>query len=386
MNLTELAKELDVSWSMLKLRFQALGFSELGEKEIAILKSHFRKGEGEPGTYNNGVITVKVKKGFLPPEGFVKGSLYKPEPKTGLFWITNGTIDKMVSEIPEGFRKGRSKGEQKREATNLERYGAISNLLVADQKQLQQKRQSTNLERYGGVSPTCSEAVKEKVSETWSQKTKEEIKEIQTKILEHTDLEKKNAAIKSAWENMSQEKKDEIQAKREKTNLEKYGVPNQFLKESSKAKAREAQKTESYKQKHSESTKRFNASLTKEQRQQMRKKASSHNYKASDGECFDSLWELKYYEYCKEHNFNVKREPVELAYMFEGKEHHCYPDFEVNGELIEVKGDHFLRDGKMINPFEAQMNGLYEAKRQCMLQNGVRFLFKEDLKNLGIIL
>ena len=40
-------------------------------------------------------------------------------------------------------------------------------------------------------------------------------------------------------------------------------------------------------------------------------------------------------------------------------------------------------NGKLINPFDRTQDGLYEAKHQCMLNNGVIILKVEDIKRLN---
>jgi len=45
---------------------------------------------------------------------------------------------------------------------------------------------------------------------------------------------------------------------------------------------------------------------------------------------FDSSWELKVFEFCKENSIPVKREPVVLEYEFQNKKCKYFPDFEVN--------------------------------------------------------
>ena len=74
---------------------------------------------------------------------------------------------------------------------------------------------------------------------------------------------------------------------------------------------------------------------------------------------------------------------VRLPYDFDGKTHFYYPDFldTETGQFIEIKGSHFFRgDGTMFCPYrypgwtDEQYDKrcrLEEAKRRCMLENGV---------------
>ena len=94
---------------------------------------------------------------------------------------------------------------------------------------------------------------------------------------------------------------------------------------------------------------------------------------------FDSSWELYFYIYPADLGHKVIKEPLELFYTYEGKEHSYYPDFEVDGQLYEIKGDMFFKDGQMINPFDKSQNGLFNAKYQCGLENNVIFIKESDM-------
>jgi hypothetical protein len=43
-----------------------------------------------------------------------------------------------------------------------------------------------------------------------------------------------------------------------------------------------------------------------------------------------------------------------LTYEFDGKTWTYFPDFKVNGQYIEIKGDHFFKNGKMICPYRCK--------------------------------
>jgi len=108
------------------------------------------------------------------------------------------------------------------------------------------------------------------------------------------------------------------------------------------------------------------------------------------GQFFDSSWELAVWIYCRDHNIPIFRCPIVLSFEYLGKPYTCNPDFLINGKLIEVKGDHFItKDGTMYLPYRDKdwtdeyynkICGLYEAKRQCMLNNGVTIYFKSDIQ------
>ena len=149
----------------------------------------------------------------------------------------------------------------------------------------------------------------------------------------------------------------EVIEKIKQTNLEKYGCEYYFQADEFKNKAKNTLK-EKYGIYHSPK--------------------STYIYQ---DQYFDSFPELCIYSYCIENNIEIRREPIELSFIFEGKEHHYYPDFKINNKLIEVKGNQFLKeDGTWNCPFDHALDALYEAKHQCALKNNVKILYKEDYK------
>lgn len=114
-----------------------------------------------------------------------------------------------------------------------------------------------------------------------------------------------------------------------------------------------------------------------------------------DGHNFDSNWEYLYYKYLKENNIDFVFHPkLKFEFEYDGEIRTYKPDFIVEGMITEVKGDHFFKNGKMICPWKHKndttekiewRNGLFEAKHQCMIKNGVRILKYKDLKLLNIL-
>lgn len=121
---------------------------------------------------------------------------------------------------------------------------------------------------------------------------------------------------------------------------------------------------------------------------------SSHRIQY-DGYNFDSNWEYLYYKYLKENNIEFTYKPnISFEFVYEDKIHYYKPDFVVNGIITEVKGDHFFKEGKMICPWKHKndtpeqiewRNGLFEAKHQCMIKNGVTILKYQELHDIGIL-
>lgn len=92
-----------------------------------------------------------------------------------------------------------------------------------------------------------------------------------------------------------------------------------------------------------------------------------------DGFKFDSKPELAFYIWLRDNCIDFICKPsISFEYEHEGKTHRYFPDFIVEGQVVEVKGDHFFKDdGTMCNPFDHSQDALCEAKHQCMLKNNV---------------
>lgn len=115
---------------------------------------------------------------------------------------------------------------------------------------------------------------------------------------------------------------------------------------------------------------------------------------------FDSTWEVKVYEFCRNNSIPIEYSP-EISYPYEYDKiiWTYHPDFLINGRVYEVKGDNFFRINEstgleeMFNPYRESYwsderyeweCGKYEAKHQCMLKNNVHILRKNDIVNLSM--
>lgn len=225
---------------------------------------------------------------------------------------------------------------------------------------------------------------KEKSLQAWSSKSEEEKKNIIEKrkvSLKQTcsnrtkeEKEKIGKHISEVQQSFSGEKKAEISEKKRVAQSRYWSNLDEKSRESLRTKNKESHLTESYLNRRLEIQK----SRTKEYWRELRSK-SHHDY-LYEGLNFDSSWELAVWIYAKDHNLGIEREPVMLEYEVNGKVKKYFPDFRLNGALIEVKGDHFFKNGKMICPFNESLNDVYEAKHQCGLKNKVKFWSSEEMK------
>lgn len=268
----------------------------------------------------------------------------------------------------------KQKRAEKSKKSCLKKYGCEYSFQSQNNKE---KSKKTKKEKYGNENYNNSDkAFISKYGETREEhsekRTKEEV------LRKEKIIENRNSAEFKA--KMSKNGK-----KAEKALKEKYGKNYRF---DFAKKAMETKKA-----------KNNGKGISDESLEKMRKtniKKYGFEYAAQAGKClrklytedgfnFDSSWELKFYRYLKLQNKNFICHPNRVfSYTFNGKEHFYLPDFEVDGILYEIKGDHFFEGNKMICPWDRTKDDLYEAKHQCMLKNGVKILKRKELNELGI--
>lgn len=260
------------------------------------------------------------------------------------------------------------KSIEKAKETKMERYGD-PNFTNPD------KCKQTKLERYGD--PIWSN--REQFKETFAEKTDKELNEIVKKIK------------KTKFERYGDENYCNID-KIKKTLLEHFGVDSPFKVEEIKERSVETyfertgythpsknpdvleKRAKNYLAKTGYSFPAQNPKVRRLQQQKI----------FYNGINFGSSYELAYYIYLLDNNVSFEYQPIiALPYTYQGKVHVYHPDFKINNKLVEIKGDQFFKeDGTMKNPYDKRLNGLFEAKRQCMLQNGVKILSKDDLSDV----
>ena len=181
----------------------------------------------------------------------------------------------------------------------------------------------------------------------------------------------KTYASKTGYDNPARD--PDVQAKMRKTYvmhcLKKYGTTSYFSSDEFKA----------------QSLARHGCENPMQSPEMQRKAKRKHEFK---GIYFDTKPEIAFFIYLTDHRIRFEyHNGLSFDYEFEGKTRKYFPDFVVEGEVVELKGDHFFKDGKMVCPFrrkewsderyqkECQK---YEAKHQCMLKNDVKILTSKD--------
>ena len=241
--------------------------------------------------------------------------------------------------------------KQKIKQTCLEKYG-VSNPL--ESKDVQDKIRQTCLNKYGVDHISKSEVIQSKVKQSLFDKYGS------SSYLGTQDC--LNKTKKFCQENYGVDyvlQSPEIREKIVKTNLTTYGHAVAF-----------GFGTEE----HKDVLKRKYGVEHVSQVPEIRKK-TQHRY-VYNSIAFDSAPEIAFYIYLTENNIPFEYQPdVKFEYSFENKLHFYMPDFKVDGQFVELKGDQFFdKNSCMVNPFDHSQDLLYEAKHQCMIKNNVKIL------------
>lgn len=238
-----------------------------------------------------------------------------------------------------------SKIREKIEKTNLERYGVPNPL---QSPEIRRKVEKSLLSKYGVTSPMKSDKIKKKVAKTNLRKygvdTPFKSLEVQNKSAK-TNLAKygtiypsQNQQVKDKIRNTVEERyggftlaSPILRKKVEETCVERYGTTHPI-------------KNKKILEKRVNTTQqRYGVSYTS-QLAETHKKASDSRKSciASNGVCVDSKYELIVYEFCLRNGIPFKYHPKQVEYEVEGIKHRTMIDFEIDGQLFEVKGGHLL--------------------------------------------
>lgn len=208
-----------------------------------------------------------------------------------------------------------------------EKYGETHIARVAA---IRDKKQATMMKRYGCVNPSHNKEINKKKSKTWK-----------------SHQEKNLNAMKKGM-------------------LGKYGVDN-------------ASKIESVRWRKSRTFRNSSRKFKVKNSHAIYKQ--DYHYKSVylyNDLKFDSSWELAFYIYCIDKGKNIIRETCSFTYNCNGTNYSYFPDFRVDGFLVEIKGLQFFENHnpncRMINPFDRSLDEKFEAKHQCMIKNGVKII------------
>ena len=259
-------------------------------------------------------------------------------PSTPKCIVCGNPITSNIRSMAKGFRlhccrKCAVESDHRKSAyqtTCIQRYG-VSNISKSDQ--CKQKKINTSLRHYGVDNPAKSDIVKETTAQT------------------------NLARYGLACPLMS----DSIRQKSIQTNIIRYGVPSY------------SQTTEYIEKCKSTNNDKFGVDYPN-QNPEIRR-AAQKKYKF-DNLQFDSKPEIAFYIWHRDNNSDFEYQPsISFEYSVNGRTYSYHPDFRVADKYVELKGLHFFKDRdptkQMINPYDAKLNNVYEAKHQCMIANNI---------------
>ena len=268
---------------------------------------------------------------------------------------------------------------EKRKKTTFEKYGVEN---VFQDNSVKNKIKTTCIERYGVEYISQSDEFKDQVKNT-------NIKNYGVPYLMQSDILKeksKNSCIdKYGVDNVS--KSNVIQDKIKQTCIEKYGVPNAFQNKDIQEKQRQTcfkkygvnnigELKSTVERRKKTMFDRYGVEYATQNHEFFVKGRQKYTY---NGIKFDSIPELAYYIWLTDNNIKFEYQPdIKFNYVFNGETHFYHPDFIVDNKILELKGPQFFEDcdynKRMVNPFDHNMDELFEAKHQCMIANNVRIM------------
>lgn len=245
--------------------------------------------------------------------------------------------------------------------TNLERFGSTTPL---QSKQIRQKINQHNIEAYGAANVVQSEHFKKKRLETCQKNFGVDYP------MQSSEVQKKSrTTCLKAYGHEYALQDESIREKGKITSIQWYGTEYPAQSKPVKERAQKAFQD------------KYGVDAPAQCPQIRRKQQLRCRY---DGIGFDSVHEIAYYIYLVDHRVDFEYQPdASFKYEYGGKAHLYMPDFKVDGQFVEIKGDHFFKeDGTMCNPYDHTQDGLYEAKHKCMLENDVKIIKTSQMKGI----
>lgn len=203
------------------------------------------------------------------------------------------------------------------------------------------------------------------------------------------EIKRRKALIKYGVENVAQAQ--EVKDKKKELSLAKFGTPTPLMNEEIKEKINQSLIShygEDYRKiisnKRIETCiERYGVSNPSQVKEFQNKKKARYAY---DGLQFRSSYELIYYLYNKDLGKDIKYESLSISYKdSKGNTHFYYPDFVIDGKIIEIKGNHLLKnnhiDSSVYNN-SAEQKDLDRCKQACIEENGVIIIKENQIKEM----
>lgn len=152
--------------------------------------------------------------------------------------------------------------------------------------------------------------------------------------------------------------------KRRQHNLQKYEVDEVRKLKSVQEKQKQtcANRSEAEKKAYHEKLSKIRNSFSEEKKAEIAKKSSVTQKNKSQPE--------------KE---KTKQKRAETCKKLYGNPNFRNREKDGKKFFVEIKGDYFFENDKMINPYDRSQDAVYEAKYQCALANGVVFWKQSDV-------
>lgn len=218
-------------------------------------------------------------------------------------------------------------------------------------KEANAKREKTSLAKYGVRNPGASQLTKDRQKQT---------------------MIKNYGSAKNGYKHH--------QEKRKETLLELYGVDNNAKRTDVKEKTKETliEKYGSVKNAYRQRKAAIEKIMIEHYSVNTNLVFIKFKKYAFDDNFFDSSWELAYYIWLKDHGIEFKYHTERIEYIGDdGEKHFYYPDFLVDGKIVEIKGDQFFNeDGE---PYDSYHKCFWRKKYNLILQKGGKILKHRDL-------
>jgi len=289
-------------------------------------------------------------------------------------WYNNGTISKFCEDCPEGFTPGRIKKQ-----TAVEQRNSLAIQTVLTSYTTQQvidtyiKNSASECVKIFNLSSTkqlvkllnlCNYDFSGNLPSRT--KGKPSVRSHESYVLGGS---KSAETQQKAWLNKTEEERQAWANKMSTSHLTAHYKELKSEQNRQKWFARSAEEQAEINKKRSESMKKVVANLSEQDFSAW--VANKFKIYQFDGIAFDSFPELAYYLYMKSNGYSISRNTNRLEYYFNDEKHYYFPDFEVNGRLVEIKGDHLFEQMQIPNTLD-------NAKYKCMLDHKVEILTSKD--------
>jgi len=305
----------------------------------------------------------------------------------------NKIAEKITKRLKERTKEEWEETDQKRRSTLKEKYGNANfrnrekAKTTCEEKygnefyNNREKAEQTCIKNFGVKNIMQSSEMQNHFKEVWAEKSEEE----KEKIIQKGKKKKEELYGNENYNN------DE---KRRATNLKKHGKENftnvEKRKETWKNKSSEEKQNWKNKLKENAANKKEEdwEKILEKRRKTLIERYGNDNLNFAqfyrfDEITFDSSWELAVWIWAKDNGKIIKREPCYFEYSALGKNFRYYPDFEIEGEYVEVKGDQFFDEkGNLINPWKSTDPEILKNKQLCMEKNKVKVWKQKEIDEI----